>query len=154
MSRLEMLHQWKREADAYTQRLAAAIPDHLADFRASPRQMTACELIGHLAESEWEMTGDIVRNTPIADPRVKLIAASSVTSGRQALKDVHQSTDTIFRACSEEDLDRPVRFPAKEITVTVAHIMRTMIEHQLHHRGQLITYLRLNDCDVPLRWQD
>jgi uncharacterized damage-inducible protein DinB len=154
MSRLAMLRGWKSEVDAFTMRLAEAFPEALADFRASAKQFTVRELLAHLAESEYEMAGDIVRNRPIADPRLKLIAVTSVTMGRLALKDVHQSTDTLLRACAEEDLDKLIRFPETETTVTVAQIVRTMIEHQLHHRGQLITYLRMNDCLVPLRWQD
>ena len=154
MSRLTLLHEWKLQVDSYTLQLVAAIPETIADFRASPGQMTTLDLVRHLAEDEWEMVGDIVRNRHLADPRGKLIVAESVTTGRQALKDVHQSSDTILRACAESDLDKPVGFPGSDITVTVAHIVRAMIEHQIHHRGQLITYLRMNGCTVPLRWQD
>lgn len=154
MSRLTLLHEWKLQVDSYTLRLVAAIPETIADFRASPGQMTTLDLVRHLAEDEWEMIGAIVRKRHLADPRGKLLVAESVITGRQALKDVQTSSDTILRACAESDLDEPVVFPGPEVDVTVAHIVQTMIEHQIHHRGQLITYLRMNGCTVPLRWQD
>lgn len=154
MNRLELLCEWKAQVDDYTLRLTGAVPERLANFRPVPEQFSCLELIWHLAEDDWEMSGDLIRNLDLADDRPKLIRAKSVSESREVLKETLQFSDTVLRTLSEDDLDKPVDIPGLNITVTFVRIAKAMIEHPLHHRGQLITYLRMNNIEFPLRWND
>ena len=154
MNRIDLLREWKGQVDDYTLRLTGAVPEALADFRPSPKQFTCLELIRHLADDDWGMSGDLIRNLNLVDDRPKLNWGKSVLESREVLKETLRFSDTVLRTLSEDDLDKPVDIPGLNITVTVVRIVKAMIEHQLHHRGQLITYLRLNDLDFPLRWEE
>lgn len=154
MSRLAMLLSWKRRMDAYTVRLVEAIPERLSSYRASPGQLTCSEVVYHLADCENEMARDIVRNRAIELDNPKLNSDESVTKNGKGLKLVFQFTDTLIESLNESDLDKSIGFPGTDKTVTTEWVIQTMIEHQIHHRGQLITYLRLNDVTVPVRWRD
>jgi len=154
MTRIDLLREWKAQVDEYTLKLTGAVPEELAGFRPVPEQFTTLELIRHLAEDEWEMDGDLIRNLDLPDNRPKLNWGKSVSDSRGVLKETITCTDTVLRTLSEDDLDKPVDIPGLNITVTVVRIVKAMIEHPLHHRGQLMTYLRLNQIDFPLRWND
>ncbi len=154
MSRLAMIRDWKRRMDDYALRLTGAVPEELSEYRAAPTQFTCAELVAHLAECELEMDNDLLRGgaEPVEIP--KLILDRSVTNNRKALKLVFQFTDTVIGSLTDSDLDTLIGFPGTDKTVPVELVLRAMIEHQVHHRGQLITYLRLNGVAVPARWSD
>lgn len=154
MNRIDLLREWKSDADGYTLRLVGNLPEELSDFAPVANMMSFSRLVFHLAECELEMTRDIIRTLPMAKTGPELAYDSNVINNVRALKEVFDFTDTVLRGISDADLEGIVKFPGRSSTVSVLQIVKTMIEHQLHHRGQLITYCRMNEIDFPLRWKD
>lgn len=154
MARLELLRTWKSTVDTYTLTLTGAVPEAMADFHPVPEQMTVLELIDHLASDEHGAQRDLLRVLPEAADQPKLNPGKSVQESRRVLKEIFLFTDTILRTRSERDLDRSVEIPVLDVTVTVAQIVQSMIEHLIHHRGQLLTYLRMKGIAPTPRWQE
>jgi uncharacterized damage-inducible protein DinB len=54
----------------------------------------------------------------------------------------HQESMEIFGRLSDEDLQRKCKTPG-EAEITVWKWLRAMVEHEIHHRGQLYMYLSM-----------
>lgn len=154
MNRIELLCEWKAQVDSYTLKLVASVPDEFSDYAPKQELMSFSRLVHHLADCEVELAHDIASSleTPHSGPELEY--NSSVIINAQALKEVFGFTDTVLRGLSEVDLEGEIRFPDRSSNVSILHIVKTMIEHQLHHRGQLINYCRLAGLKPPLRWKD
>jgi len=149
-----LLPEFDREA-ATTRRLIERIPNDKLSFKPHPRSMDMATLATHLSE----MTGwakDTIEKDSIDlagfDPAARKIGASnaellerfdkSVASGRAALA-----------TAEDAQLMQPwtLKSGAKVIfTMPKVVVLRSFVlNHCVHHRGQLSVYLRLNDIPVP-----
>jgi uncharacterized damage-inducible protein DinB len=61
---------------------------------------------------------------------------------------MHDESVTIFRGLSDEDLKGKCVTPGGA-PITVWKWLRAMVEHEIHHRGQLYLYLSMLDVTVP-----
>ena len=153
-SQIGLLREWKREVDSFTIRLVEAIPAEKSSFRPVPSTLTLAEIVFHLAECEMELDGDLIRNLQLVESIPEHSDEVSVESSRTYLKDILTFSDTILRGLSDSDLCREIVFPDCTDSMTVRQVIKTMIEHQLHHRGQVLTYFRCLDLEPPKRWSD
>lgn len=149
-----MWQDWKRRVDEYTLRLTSAIPEELSGYRAASSQFTCAELVRHLAEDEIGTARHLVQIHGLGIESPKLILDGSVIKNRKGLKLVFQFTDTVIGSLRDSDLETAIGIPGTDKTVKTVHLIQSMIEHQTHHRGQLITYLRLNGLAPPARWSE
>ena len=54
----------------------------------------------------------------------------------------------IFRTVSDEDLQKKCTVPSGQ-PITLWKWLRAMIEHEVHHRGQIYLYLQLLNIPTP-----
>ncbi len=101
-----------------------------------------------------ELDRDLIRDLQLGESILEHSGEMSVESSREYLKDILTFSDTILRGFSDSDLCREIVFPGCANNMTVQQVIKTMIEHQLHHRGQILTYLRCLDLGPPKRWSD
>ena len=138
---------------AGTRRTLERVPDGKTDWKPHPKSMSMGRLAGHLAElpgwvvetmnrSELEMTGDFkpfISSSPAA-----LLAMFDQKAGEAR---------ALIVAASDEDLMKPwslVVRGQKAFTMPKIAVLRGFVmNHVIHHRGQLTVYLRLNDVAVP-----
>jgi uncharacterized damage-inducible protein DinB len=153
-SQIGLLREWKREVDSFTLRLIEAIPVDKSSFQPVPSTLTLAEIVFHLADCEMELDRDLIRNLQLSESIPEHSGEMRVESSRVYLKDMLTVSDSILRGLSDSDLCREIFFPGRTDSVTVRHIIKTMIEHQLHHRGQILTYFRCLDLEPPKRWSD
>jgi uncharacterized damage-inducible protein DinB len=59
----------------------------------------------------------------------------------------------VFRKVGTEGWDTPVVMPGDH-TMSIRKVALVLLEHDAHHRGQLIVMLRLLGIDPPKRWSD
>jgi uncharacterized damage-inducible protein DinB len=149
-----MIEELKAESAA-TRALLELIPNDKLDWRPHPKSMTFRELGSHLAEmSSWtpptietdELTLDMDQYEPFAAEDVDQMLKAFDANLAAAIEAMQgQPDDRMMRTWTMKRPDGSVVFQMPRIAV-----LRLMVlNHAVHHRGQLSVYLRLNDIPLP-----
>ena len=140
---------------ASTRRLLARLPDDQLAWQPHPKSMTLGSLATHLSElGSW---GQETLNSPAVDFETMTRPADYVPPGtRQAILELFEQNMAGARSALVGTTDAELMAPwtlrrgAQEFfTMPKASCWRTFVmNHLIHHRGQLTVYLR--QLDVPL----
>ena len=131
-----------------TMRVARSIPPDQLDWSYAPGKFTFGDLLRHLAVSErflWAETlqGHKSRYTThgkeLADGYEKVISF---------VERLHAESMEIFARFSDEDLQRKCKTP-DDAEITRWKWLRLMVEHEIHHRGQIYLYLGMLGVPTP-----
>jgi uncharacterized damage-inducible protein DinB len=138
----------QREA-ATTSRVLHAVPNDKSSYRPHENSRTALELAWHLAQADiWFLRSFIVGNFEMHEEE------ESIPSDMQA-SDVAQMYDDAFAIKIEKVKKLPPEFWAKRMEFfgmynqPAALYLQFMLNHAIHHRGQLTAYLRPMGAKVP-----
>jgi uncharacterized damage-inducible protein DinB len=129
-----------------TRRVAALIPADRVDWSLKPGGMTLGDLVRHIAVTERDMWAETIAGRPsryrshgpeLADGKDAVLALLDRSQG-EAME--------IFAGLTAAEFAGKCRTPAGA-EMTVAKWLRAMIEHEVHHRGQI--YMMLSVLEVP-----
>lgn len=133
---------------ARTIRLFPLIPPDKIEWTYQKGKFTIGDLIRHLALIERYMYAENLQNKPIQYKGCGIEYAEGYDNVIRLYKDLQAESMEIFSSFSTEQLlgkcTTPVGTP-----ITAWKWMRAMIEHEIHHRGQLYTYLGMLGVEVP-----
>ena len=145
----EFQQKWQN-ATAYTMEMAALMPDSLYDYRPTPDQMSFRQQLLHMAGNMVWLSTEKLDYTPtvtLPDYRALMDSQPDQAATLAALQVALSLTAAAAEALSPEDLDTTVDFFAGPMTKR--QILTLLNDHHTHHRGQLVTYLRLNHIQPP-----
>jgi uncharacterized damage-inducible protein DinB len=143
---------------ANTRKMLERVPEEKFDWRPHPKSGTLGWLAGHLSEmGQWAvliLQGESFDVAPKNGPAYQPPAPSKTRA--QLLERFDQTTAAARQAIAQAT-DQQMRDPwsvlrtGQEVfRMPRIGVLRTMIlNHMIHHRGQLSVYLRLNDIPVP-----
>lgn len=130
------------------------VPAEHLDWQPHPKSMTLGRLAGHVAElpswlnrildaDEFDLAANRSQPFVAADPAALLAFFDErLAAGR-----------TTLGLAPDEALQQPWIFRAGERVISqdsrYQMVRHWMLNHQIHHRGQLSVYLRLLDVPVP-----
>ena len=139
-----------------TRALLERVPDSAADWKPHPRSMSMSRLAIHLPQLVMWISG--VVNEPDLDITSPAAAKYQVPwEGTAALlakfdRELAAGKADLARA-TDEALKQPWSLRAGDhviLTMPRITVLRTMVmNHVIHHRGQLSVYLRMNDVPLP-----
>jgi uncharacterized damage-inducible protein DinB len=129
-----------------TRRVVDCIPDARMDWRHAPGRFSFGDLVRHLAALERWMFAENAAGRPSTYPGHGPELADGAEAVRRYFEQMHAESLEIFRSLSDADLSRRCTTPAGA-EMPVWKWLRAMVEHEVHHRGQL--YLMLGMIDVP-----
>ena len=137
------------------------LPAQHFDFKPRPEMLTARQVILHIAEAERWWIHHVVEKEPCEDWVVQhedpaqgwvtRYDAPDHNALRFALEEYHRHSQRLF-GLPVEELARQVtlrRESGREETFSLHWILAHVEEHELHHRAQLNTYLRLLGIAPP-----
>jgi uncharacterized damage-inducible protein DinB len=131
-----------------TDRVIDCIPAERLEWTYREGRFTCGDLVRHLAAIERFMFAENVAGRPSRYPG----HGRELADGWPAVAGYyHRRRDesrSIFAALSDADLQRPCTTPAGA-ELPVWKWLRSMIEHEVHHRGQLYIYLGMLDVPTP-----
>ncbi|MDP1569908.1 MAG: DinB family protein [Vicinamibacterales bacterium] len=147
-----LLPEYDREM-GLTRRALARVPMDRADFRPHPRSMTLGALATHLATMPSWATETMTR-TELGLRSSERIDPLATREALVAAFDGHVSRGrTHLASASDAELMVPWSFLVDDevlFTMPRLAVLRTFVlNHTVHHRGQLTVYLRLLDVPVP-----
>ena len=130
-----------------TIRVVNAIPPEHIEWTYREGKFTIGDLIRHIATIERYMYAENARFKPSAYPGCGPELASGYENILTFFDRMHQESMEIFSALRDEDLQRKCVTPGN-VSITLWKWLRAMIEHEVHHRGQLFIYLGMLEQPV------
>jgi uncharacterized damage-inducible protein DinB len=141
---------------ASTRRLLERVPDDKSEFKPHEKSFALGKLAMHVAT--LPLFGKAILSTPAMDMKNPDHSFPDTTfHTRQGLLDTFANSSSECRAAlaslSDAELQQPWRFSFGEHVISEKP--RSMsyrvlfFNHFLHHRGQVVVYLRLNNIPVP-----
>jgi uncharacterized damage-inducible protein DinB len=139
-----------------------ALPADRFDYKPRPEMFTAGQIALHIAEAELWWVSHIVDGEPFKDytlPHqdpaqgwVSVYDAPDHNALRFVLEEAHRHTQRWF-GFPVAELDRVITHvradTGEERRFTLHWVLDHVQEHELHHRAQLFTYLRLMGITPP-----
>jgi uncharacterized damage-inducible protein DinB len=142
---------------ANTRKTIERVPDEKLSWRPHEKSMTMARLAGHLAEMpQWiseTMQKDSLDVSPPGGQQYKPFEPKSVKEILDHFDKNIAAARKALEAATDEQFMKPwtLLSGGKTIfTLPKAGVVRSMVmNHIIHHRGQLTVYLRLNGAPVP-----
>jgi uncharacterized damage-inducible protein DinB len=131
-----------------TERVAALIPEDRVEWSPAPGKWTLGDTVRHIAAMErWMFAENAMRR-----PSRYAGCGPELADGRDAvlayLRDRHRESVAIFGSLSESDFESRCETPGGA-PIRIGKWLRSMIEHEIHHRGQIYLMLALLGIETP-----
>lgn len=131
-----------------TMRVVRYIPPAQLEWTFQEGKFTLGDLLRHLAAIERWMYAETAQFKPSKYKGCGPELASGYTEVIQYMEEMHRQSLAIFSNLSEEDLQKKTLTPGG-VSITLWKWLRAMIEHEVHHRGQIYTYLAILRIKTP-----
>jgi uncharacterized damage-inducible protein DinB len=131
---------------ARTRRVVAYIPPDRLEWTYRAGSFTLGDLVRHLAAIERYMYAETFAGRPSRYAGCGRELADGYDAVLAYLDRLDAESKAIIRELSDADLERKCQTPAG-VPITTWKWMRAMVEHEVHHRGQI--YMMLNMLEVP-----
>jgi uncharacterized damage-inducible protein DinB len=131
-----------------TMRVVACIPPDKLDWAYAEGKFTLGDLVRHLGAIERHMYGENIQGKPSRYVGCGKELADELNEVIRFKETMHRETVEIIRQLGEEGLNRKCTTP-DGASITVWKWLRLMVEHEIHHRGQIYLYLGLLDVPTP-----
>ncbi len=131
-----------------TSRVVRAIPEEHVEWTYREGKFTLGDLVRHLAALERYMFAENARGRPSRYPGHGEELASGYDQIVEYFDRMHLKTVNILRALPDSRLEETCRTPGGA-RLRVWKWLRAMIEHEMHHRGQIYLYLGILGVDTP-----
>lgn len=141
----KLLQAWDNSL-LYTQEVAALMPDSLYDFKPTEEQMTFQTQLLHMAGNiTWISKRYFGADT--IDLQEDMLDTITPATARKLVEEAYQNARSAFESLDSAQWSEIHDFFAGPMNGQ--QLVHLLFDHQTHHRGQLIVYLRLKGIDPP-----
>lgn len=143
---LDAAIQKLEHAKQYTVKMAALMPEDKYSFRATPVEMSFGEQLLHISSNiGWLCSSYLsVTKNPVTKADAKLTQKKDVL---MVLNKTYDYAIDVLKHFDPAHLSDTVSFFAGPMNKL--QIINLLSDHQSHHQGQIIVYLRLNGIQPP-----
>lgn len=131
-----------------TLKVVRCIPPEKIDWTYREGKFTFADMIRHLATIERYMYAETVQFKPSRYPGHGKELADGFDDVLEFMNRMHRESMEIFRRLKPDDLKKKCVTPGGT-PITVWKWLRAMVEHEIHHRGQIYMYLAMLDIPTP-----
>jgi uncharacterized damage-inducible protein DinB len=131
-----------------TMAVARVIPEDRLEWRPTEGAFSFGDMLRHLAAIERYMFAENARLEPSRYPGHGPELADGYAAVFEYFNRMHEEAVQIFAALSPADLQRKCLTPGGA-EITVWKWLRSMVEHEIHHRGQIYVYLSMLGLHGP-----
>ncbi len=131
-----------------TMRVVRCIPSDKLDWPYREGKFTLGDLVRHMGAIERYMFGETVQGKPSRYKGCGKELADGLEEVIRFKETMHRETVEIIRQLGEEGVNRKCTTP-DGASITVWKWLRLMVEHEIHHRGEIYFYLSLLNVPTP-----
>lgn len=131
-----------------TRRLLDIIPSDKTEWTFADGRFTIGDIVRHLANIERYMYAENAQFLPSQYKGCGIQYAEGLDQIIKYYNDMHAESMAVFSKLSTEDLQRKCTTPG-QVDITLWKWLRAMVEHEVHHRGQLYMYLNMLGTKTP-----
>ena len=131
-----------------TMRVIGCIPADKIDWTYQAGKFTLGDLVRHLGAVERWMFAENAQQRPSRYPGHGRDLADGYEATIAYFRKIHDDAMKIFRSLSDDDLQKKCMTPGG-VELRVGKWLRSMIEHEVHHRGQIYLYLAMLGIPTP-----
>ena len=148
IDRIEPFLEYFEKIRQRTLRVVECIPAQRFDWTCREGKFTLADLIRHLAATERFMFAENACGRPSRYPGHGKELADGPEAVLAYFDEMHRQSREIFSALTPQDLQKKCQAPSG-MPITVWKWLRAMLEHEVHHRGQIYLYLALAGVATP-----
>lgn len=148
INNIETFLEYLEKVRERTLRVIKCIPPDKIDWTYKAGKFTFADIIRHLATIERYMYAENAQFKPSRYPGHGKELADGYEQVLEFFNQKHKESLEIFSKLTKEDLQKKCSTPAGA-PITLWKWLRAMIEHEIHHRGQIYLYLGLLDIATP-----
>ena len=131
-----------------TMRVARCVPADKMDWSFKEGKFTLGDLLRHIAAIERYMFAETILNKPSRYQGCGKELADGYENILMFMERMHRETVEIVSGLSIEASKAKCATP-DGAQITVWKWLRSMVEHEIHHRGQIYTYLAILGVATP-----
>jgi uncharacterized damage-inducible protein DinB len=125
-------------------KVMSVAPSDKFDWQPVDSAMTLGDLVRHLPQAELFLVGLTTGKKPAERDFSSLKTTEEVV---EAFKQTHEECKKVVSEMSESELNENVTLGPNTMPKRV--LLHGMLEHEIHHRGQLYTYVRIAGVIPP-----
>lgn len=131
-----------------TMRVVRCVPPSQLDWSYREGKFTLGDLLRHMAAIERYMFGETIAGHPSRYDGCGKELADGYENVVTFMERMHRETIEIISRLSSDDLNRKCSTP-EGAGITTWKWLRSMVEHEIHHRGQIYIYLAMLGVATP-----
>lgn len=131
-----------------TMRLARCVPRDKTEWSFALGKFTTGDLLRHIAVTERYLFADAIESVPSRYTTHGPELAAGLDNILAFMELLHGESMAIFGKIADADLKRKVR-NVGGVEIPIDKWLRSMTEHEIHHRGQLYVYLGILGAQTP-----
>ena len=137
-----------RNAKTYALEIANKLPNEKFDFRPIKEEMSFKEQLLHVGENLYWLSSTYIgeQKNPLKDKKSNT-SEMNKDDVLQFLGSAFDYSTKVISELQENTLNK--EFPWNKLKLNKYQFLNLIQDHQSHHIGQLIVYLRLNNIDPP-----
>ena len=147
MDGAEFLKYWE-SVRARTTRVIECVPREQFEWRPREGVFSFADIVRHLAAIERWMFAENARCMPSRYPGHGPELADGYDAVMAYYHNAHAEAVEILKTLTSADLEKRTVTPGGS-AIAVWKWLRSMIEHEVHHRGQIYLMLRMLDVPTP-----
>lgn len=156
----DLLATYKKTVRARTLSVIGQIPRDKVDWKPTEGALSLGQLVRHIIQAEltWQQIikgeWDLKRFLEIRRD-LDMVEMTGPVSSLEAelthLEDAHRETLSLIAALPEAELAKTCN--GSKGQVTMSDVVLGLCEHEAHHRGQIVAYLKLLGVERPSPWK-
>ena len=131
-----------------TMRVVRCIPADKLDWVYAEGKFTLGDLVRHMGAIERYMFGETIQGKPSCYQDCGKELANGLDELIRFKEEMDRQTVEIIRGLGPEGMTRKCTTP-DGASITVWKWLRLMVEHEIHHRGQIYIYLSMLGVPTP-----
>jgi len=139
---------------AGTMKILEGIPEEHFDWRPWEGTFSFKEAIGHIISDELEFIRGVTKALGLPSLEVPSEPKENLKEELGRFWEIHRQMVSLVNSLKDQDLEKVAKFPTWNWEAPIYEAIGPILEHQVHHRGQLIVYFRILGLEPPKRWED